>query len=307
MEYKQSSGNRIVDAIGKMDLTGNVIPEAWYLTIVKKNGKGCPLAVLILADIVYWYRPKVYRDEVTQAVTYSKKFYDNDFLQRNYAQIMDKFGISKKQAYEALVVLEELGVIQRHFRTITTSTGIKSSNVMYIELIPDVLMSLTYPDADPIDKNVNSSLPVGDDLYPNMSSPLDNNVNTYTGTTTEIATQTPTTAYSTTRQKRPTEVVDQTVVDQVRDVYADLGLSDADIMSIVKASGNNIDRCLQVKQLLDQQRQNIRNVPGWLIKALKDHYQVRPMARTRSGFHNFEQREYTTDYFNDLEQLLAET
>ena len=166
MEIRQTTGNKIVDAVAKMQLTGNIVHEAWYHTVTKKNGKCCPLAVLILADIVYWYRPAEHRDEETQAVTYYKKFHDNDYLQRSYAQIMSRYGISKKQAYEALVVLENLGVIKRHFRTITTSGGNRMGNVMFLELIPEVLMKLTYPDEDPIAKKVNSSLPAGDDIKP---------------------------------------------------------------------------------------------------------------------------------------------
>lgn len=34
-----ASGNKIVDAIGKMNITGNVIPEAWYSNIRYKNGQ----------------------------------------------------------------------------------------------------------------------------------------------------------------------------------------------------------------------------------------------------------------------------
>ena len=30
-----STGNHIVDAIGKINITGNIIPEAWYKTIQK--------------------------------------------------------------------------------------------------------------------------------------------------------------------------------------------------------------------------------------------------------------------------------
>jgi hypothetical protein len=307
MEIKQTTGNKIVDAVAKMQLTGNIVHEAWYHTVTKKNGKCCPLAVLILADIVYWYRPAEHRDEETQAVTYYKKFHDNDYLQRSYAQIMSRYGISKKQAYEALVLLEELGVVKRHFRTITTSGGNKMGNVMFLELIPEVLMKLTYPDEDPIAKKVNSSLPAGDDLIPNKSIPPYDNVNTNTKTTTEdtpeISSKTPTT----TTEKKSTDTDDtaRTVVDKVRDAYADLELPDNDIIAIVKASGNNFDRCIQARLLLDLQCQKIYNVTGWLIKALNDKYQMHPKAGPRSGFANYEQRHYTKEDFELLENLLA--
>ena len=331
MEIKQTTGNKIVDAVAKMQLTGNIVHEAWYHTITKKNGKCCPLAVLILADIVYWYRPAEHRDEETQDVTYYKKFRDNDYLQRSYAQIMSRYGISKKQAYEALVVLEELGVVKRHFRTVTTSGGNRMGNVMFLELIPEVLMKLTYPDEDPIAKKVNSSLPAGDDikpacpdedpiakkvnsslpagddLIPNKSIPPYENGNTNTKTTTEDTPEIPSETPTTTTEKKSTDTNDTapTVVDKVRAAYADMELPDNDIIAIVKASGNNFDRCIQARLLLDQQRQKIYNVTGWLIKALDDKYQMHPKAGPKSGFHNFEQRNYTKEDFMRLEDLLA--
>ena len=81
--FKNSTNNPIVDAVGQMNITGNIIPEAWYKTIVNEKGKVNLLAVHILSDIVYWYRPTEVRDENTLSVTYEKKFKDNDFLQRS--------------------------------------------------------------------------------------------------------------------------------------------------------------------------------------------------------------------------------
>ena len=156
MNIHYTTGNKAVDAVGEMNLTGNIIPEAWYRTITK-NGKPCSLAILLLADIVYWYRPTEHRDETTQNVIYKKKFRDENYLQRSYEQITEKFGISKKQARDALITLEELGVVKRHFRTITVS-GMRHSNVMYLELNPDILKMLTYPNEDPIYKNVTTPL-----------------------------------------------------------------------------------------------------------------------------------------------------
>ena len=52
-----TSGNEIVDAMGSINISGNIIPAVWYRTITKENGKPYLLAIVILADIVYWYRP----------------------------------------------------------------------------------------------------------------------------------------------------------------------------------------------------------------------------------------------------------
>ena len=64
-----TSGNAAVDSMGKINISGNVIPQMWYRTVIKDNGKPHLLAVTVLADIVYWYRPSEVRDEGTGQVT----------------------------------------------------------------------------------------------------------------------------------------------------------------------------------------------------------------------------------------------
>ena len=57
-----SSQNTIVDQMANIVITGNVIPQNWYRAIVKPTGKPYVEAIMILADIVYWYRPTEVRD-----------------------------------------------------------------------------------------------------------------------------------------------------------------------------------------------------------------------------------------------------
>lgn len=141
-----ASGNKIVDAIGKMNITGNVIPEAWYSNIRYKNGKPNMNAIIILSDIVYWYRPSEYRNEYDGTVIYKKKFADDKYLQRSYKQLSNKFGISEGQAKASIVFLEkDIGVVIRHFKQITTGYGTVLSNVMFLELVPHRLEEITYP------------------------------------------------------------------------------------------------------------------------------------------------------------------
>ena len=93
-----SSGNEIVDEVGKIHFTGNIVPTIWNKTIVKENGKPHWLAINILADIVYWYRPTEIRDEQTGELTGFKKKFQRDLLQRSYQQLADQFAISKKMS-----------------------------------------------------------------------------------------------------------------------------------------------------------------------------------------------------------------
>ncbi len=144
-----TSGNPVVDRVGTINITGNVVPAIWYKTILKDSGKPCLLAIVILADIVYWYRPTEIRDRGTGQVSGWKKKFSEDILRQSYQYYADLFGESKKTVKTAMDRLEELGVIKRHFRTVSYGDGLISNNVMYIELIPDKLFELTYPEEEP--------------------------------------------------------------------------------------------------------------------------------------------------------------
>ena len=58
-----STGNEIVDENAKLNISGNIIPQVWYRTIIRESGKPNLTAIIILADIVYWYKPTEIRDE----------------------------------------------------------------------------------------------------------------------------------------------------------------------------------------------------------------------------------------------------
>jgi len=211
--------NSIVNAVGKMAFTGNVIPESWYKTVVSANGRVNLLAVNLLGEIVYWYRPMEVRDERSGDVTWVKKFADEEYLQKSYAQICEKYNVSTKQAREALIVLETLGVVKRHFRTIETEMG-KCPNVMYIELIPEALYKLTYP--EPTDDNGKTSFPSDKEVFTKKETCPSPEVMTNTKNTTETTTKTTTTARA------------RDVVDQAMEIFAPLRLSKDNIRTIVR-------------------------------------------------------------------------
>lgn len=139
-----STGNEIVDENAKLSISGNIIPQMWYRTIVRESGKPNLTAIVILADICYWYRPTEIRDESTGQIIAVKKKFKSDLLQRSYQQISEQFGISKKEATNAVIFLEKLGVVKRIFRTVTIN-GLVVNNVLYLELVVSKLRELTYP------------------------------------------------------------------------------------------------------------------------------------------------------------------
>lgn len=142
-----TTGNDKVDLMAQIQLTGNVTPQIWYKTITKENGRPHLLAIAILSDIAYWYRPMEIRDESTGHITGYRKRFRTDMLQRSYDQFADLLGESKRSVTDAVVRLEALGVIKRVFRTIEIG-GMKYNNVLFIDLFPEQLYRLTYPDAE---------------------------------------------------------------------------------------------------------------------------------------------------------------
>lgn len=137
------TGSPIVDQMMSVKITGNIVPLSWLKNITYDNGKPAYTAILLLADIVYWYTPTEQRAESGETLGLRKKI-KADLLQRSYAQITEIFGFSKKEARCALELLERIGVIYRDLRTVVIN-GKKNSNVMYIGLCVDRLTEITYP------------------------------------------------------------------------------------------------------------------------------------------------------------------
>ena len=88
-----STGNAIVDQMAELNFTGNIIPSTWYRTLLGNDGKPYWIAIMILSDIVYWYRPKEIRDEGSGNLIGFQKKFRADLLQRSYRQICDQLGI----------------------------------------------------------------------------------------------------------------------------------------------------------------------------------------------------------------------
>jgi hypothetical protein len=164
-----------VQAIGQMNFEGNIIPHAWYKTLLFPNGKPHLAAIIILADFVYWHRPTEIRDEITgQLIGYKKKF-KADKLQRSYAQLVGTFGLGKDQARNACDYLEDKKLIIREFRHSKAA-----SNVMYVDLVADNIRAITYGGDVGFETDMVSVLKRGDVGF---------ETDTYTENTTENTTK----------------------------------------------------------------------------------------------------------------------
>lgn len=184
--------SKAVSEIGELNLKGNVVDHEWFNRITFSNGKPHIVAIMVLSEIVYWYRPTIIRDEINSKITYKKKF-KSDKLQKNYQQLADTFGFTKLQVKRACDLLTDMILINIEFRTIHVD-GKVLNNVMFVEPIASKIKrisSMYQPiEVDPGDLEVNT-LPTSK-LPPSLlesNDPPDFEVKTNTEITTKITTE----------------------------------------------------------------------------------------------------------------------
>lgn len=133
--------SNIVTEIGGLNFKGNVVDHEWFNYITFSNGKPHIVAIMVLSEIVYWYRPTVIRDEIDGKVNYKKKF-KADKLQKNYQQLADTFGFTKLQVKRACDLLTDMLLIKIEFRTINADGKILN-NVMFVEPVPTEIKKIS--------------------------------------------------------------------------------------------------------------------------------------------------------------------
>lgn len=136
--------------IGELNLRGNIIPHIWYQRLTKEVRIGRNKetftrpyleAIIILSDIVYWYRPTTIRNEGTGSIIQVNRKFSADKLQRSYQQFADAFGFGKDQAKAACKWLENKGYITLELRNIMAA-GTHLSNVLFIEPVTEKVKEL---------------------------------------------------------------------------------------------------------------------------------------------------------------------
>lgn len=184
----ESCTSSTVEMMAQINFEGNILPISWFQHLTFENGKPDTISILLLSDIVYWYRPTIVRDDQTgQTIGHQKKF-KADLLQKNYSDYEKLFGFTRRQIRDAFVRLENLGLVKRIFRTIETSYGPKG-NVMFIELYPYKIIDITHK-LPPITFKVNRGVSISEEPSTSKSTEGDIDVQIYTENTPEITTQT---------------------------------------------------------------------------------------------------------------------
>ena len=134
--------------VARINLQGNTLDQGWFKYLTLENGKPYMVAITILSEIFYWYKPTEIKDERTNEIQYKQKF-KADKLQKSYQQLADSFGFTKRQVLEACKYLVKRELIAIEFRTIIVN-GKRHNNVMYVEPIVESIEKISILYQDPI-------------------------------------------------------------------------------------------------------------------------------------------------------------
>jgi hypothetical protein len=144
MKGYEIGNNAAVIKMATLYISGNVIDLKWFNHLKLANGKPDSLGILLLGDIVYWYRPIEVRDEETGLVTGHRKKFAADKLQRSYDAFAAAYGYTKDQVKDALRRLEAAKVIDLDFRH-PVINDVKYGNLLFIGLNVDRLAEISTP------------------------------------------------------------------------------------------------------------------------------------------------------------------
>lgn len=123
--------NTNVIKVARINLQGNTLDQGWFKHLTLENGKPYMVAITILSEIFYWYKPTEIKDKRTNQVQYKQKF-KVDKLKKSYQQLAHSCGFTKRQVKNACKYLEKKNLITMEFRTIVRNDK-RCNNVMYVE------------------------------------------------------------------------------------------------------------------------------------------------------------------------------
>ena len=114
--------SQTVEEFALIHITGDIVPVEFFQKIqFPKSGKPDLLAILILSDLLYWYRPIRPRNEHTgKLLPWRQKFF-GQVLRRDYSYFVEKFGATARQCRDACARLKNLDLIE--IQITPTSSG----------------------------------------------------------------------------------------------------------------------------------------------------------------------------------------
>lgn len=134
--------NPVVKTFSQMKFDGNIIPLAWFQhpDMRLAAGKVNLPALILLADIVYWYRPAEERDDKNRVIGIKQKF-QRDRLQMRYAEWAEKFGLTERQCKDSCAFLKRKGLIVIELRDLAVGPR-TYRNTTFFEPVPAKILTL---------------------------------------------------------------------------------------------------------------------------------------------------------------------
>ena len=129
--------------MGEIQLEGNIIPHTWFQNLTFPSGAPDIPAILILSEIVYWFRPVVEKDPDTLEVKGIKQKFEGDALRVSKYALAKRFNLTERQVKDALRRLEERGLIIREVRLVELPGGMKQ-NLLFVKPVPSAIREITY-------------------------------------------------------------------------------------------------------------------------------------------------------------------
>ena len=145
-DYGTGTMSPVVEKIGQLHFDGNITPHCWYQSPLLQNDKGKPnlVAITLLADLVYWYRPTIVRDETSGQEVGRRQKFAADKLQKNYEKWGAGFGLSKRQVEDAMAFLKARGLATVEVRAVVSEYG-TFPNCAFIEPVFSAIQETTFP------------------------------------------------------------------------------------------------------------------------------------------------------------------
>lgn len=142
------TGHPIVDAIGGMKFIGHTIPHAWWKAPAllsdasKRDPRVNTVAVILLADICYFFRPMYDIDPATNQIANVRRQFAGNDLQYDYKAKAAHFGLTKRQVQDAVGFLEKRGLIKRRV--------VRPSNDVFVAPIVEMIRAISNLEKDGI-------------------------------------------------------------------------------------------------------------------------------------------------------------
>jgi hypothetical protein len=150
-----------VKLAGSLHMKGDVIPSRWWQIpeFQYENGKPNPVAIMILAHLVYWYRPSESTDDMTGKRFAKPKITESNMLRKSYDNLANQFGFTKRQIQDACYFLRDRGVLEIHLvPKVKYKNGHFDYNVTYFRLNMPLIAEFTNHVEDEPQKYLRSEL-----------------------------------------------------------------------------------------------------------------------------------------------------